>query len=110
MYFNLDNGGGKIRGIYSQENVAAVPIFESWLEPLHDLGATHVTTNRTGGTDHLSFDRVGLPGFQFIQDPMDYFSRTHHSNLDTLDHVVEGRSQTIRRGGGHLRLPRRYAR
>ncbi len=89
VYFNLDNGGGKIRGIYSQDNVAVVPIFERWLEPLHDLGATHVTTNRTGGTDHLSFDRVGLPGFQFIQDPMDYFTRTHHTNLDTLDHVVE---------------------
>lgn len=89
VYFNLDNGGGKIRGIYSQENVAATPIFERWLEPLHDLGATHVTSNRTGGTDHLSFDGVGLPGFQFIQDPMDYFTRTHHTNLDTLDHVVE---------------------
>ena len=88
-YFNLDNGGGKIRGIYAQENVAVDPIFEAWLRPLHDLGATHVTTNRTGGTDHLSFDSVGLPGFQFIQDPMDYFPRTHHTNLDTLDHVVE---------------------
>ena len=88
-YFNLDNGGGKIRGIYAQENVAVDGIFEAWLRPLNDLGATHVTTNVTGGTDHLSFDAVGLPGFQFIQDPMDYFPRTHHTNLDTFDHLVE---------------------
>lgn len=89
VYFNLDNGGGKIRGIYSQENMAASKIFQAWLEPFADLGARTVTSRNTGSTDHISFDRVGLPGFQFIQDPMDYMARTHHSNLDTFDHVVE---------------------
>jgi len=88
-YFNLDNGGGKIRGIYAQENAGVVPIFEAWLRPFHDLGATTVTQNNTRGTDHLSFHAVGLPGFQFIQDPLDYFSRTHHTNMDTLEHVHE---------------------
>lgn len=88
-YFNLDNGGGRIRGLYAQQNVAVVPIFEEWLAPFADLQATTVTTNRTGGTDHLSFDRVGVPGFQFIQDEMDYFAQTHHTNLDTRDHLQE---------------------
>ena len=87
-YFNLDNGSGKIRGVYAQENVAAAAVFEAWLRPFHDLGATSVVTRDTGGTDHTSFDRVGLPGFQFIQDGLDYFSRTHHTNVDTLDHTV----------------------
>ncbi|TNF81429.1 MAG: M28 family peptidase, partial [Acidobacteria bacterium] len=86
-YFNLDNGSGKIRGIYTQNNVAAAPIFEAWLEPFHDLGADTVTNRDTGGTDHVPFDRVGLPGFQFIQDKLDYFTRTHHSNLDVYDHA-----------------------
>lgn len=87
-YFNIDNGGGKIRGIYTRANSAVVPLFEAWLEPFHDLGADTLTANpNIGGTDHYSFDRVGLPGFQFIQDPLDYFPRTHHSNLDTLDHA-----------------------
>ena len=86
-YFNLDNGTGKIRGIYTEENAAVQPIFESWLAPFADLGATTVTQNATGGTDHVPFDRVGLPGFQFIQDQMDYNTRTHHSNLDTYDHL-----------------------
>ncbi|RMH16420.1 MAG: M20/M25/M40 family metallo-hydrolase [Acidobacteria bacterium] len=86
-YFNLDNGSGRIRGIYAQENVAVTPIFRAWLEPFHDLGATTVATRNTGGTDHLSFDRVGLPGFQFIQDGLDYSTRTHHTNMDVLDHV-----------------------
>ena len=85
-YFNIDYGAGRIRGLYAQENAAAVPIFEAWLTPLTDLGADHVTMETAGGTDHLSFDRVGLPGFQFIQDDMDY-SRTHHSNVDTYDHL-----------------------
>lgn len=89
VYFNLDNGAGKIRGIYAQQNAAVVPIFRAWLEPFHDLGATTVTMNDTRGTDHLSFQAVGLPGFQLIQDGLDYFSRTHHTNMDTLDHVVE---------------------
>jgi Zn-dependent M28 family amino/carboxypeptidase len=87
-YFNLDNGSGKIRGIWGQENAAAVPIFSAWLEPFHDLGADTVTTRNTRGTDHQAYDRVGLPGFQFIQDGLDYFSRTHHTNFDVLDHAV----------------------
>ncbi len=86
-YFNLDNGSGKIRGIYAEENAAIRPIFEAWLEPLEDLGADTVTLRRTGGTDHLSFDRVGLPGFQFIQDGLDYSTRTHHTNMDVYDHL-----------------------
>jgi carboxypeptidase Q len=89
-YFNYDNGTGKIRGIYLQGNDMARPIFESWMEPFKDLGATTVTIRNTGGTDHQSFDAVGLPGFQFIQDPMDYSSRTHHSNMDVYDHVQGG--------------------
>lgn len=86
-YFNLDNGGGRIRGIYTQGNAACRPIFEAWLSPFHDLGATTVTIKDTGGTDHLSFDRYGLPGFQFIQDPMDYGTRSHHTNMDTYERV-----------------------
>jgi hypothetical protein len=86
-YFNVDNGTGKIRGIYTQQNAAAAPLFEAWLEPLHDLGATTVTNRDTGGTDHLSFDAVGLPGFQFIQDQADYQTRTHHTNLDVYDRL-----------------------
>ena len=86
-YYNLDNGGGKIRGIYLQGNDALRPVFEAWLEPFHDLGATTVTTRNTGGTDHLSFDAVGLPGFQFIQDEMDYDTKTHHTNMDTYDRI-----------------------
>ena len=89
-YFNFDNGSGKIRGIYAQGNIAAVPIFEQWLEPLRDLGAATVTIRNTGGTDHLSFDGVGLPGFQFIQDELEYDSLTHHSNMDVFDHVSRG--------------------
>src|ERR1700754_812443 len=88
-YYNLDNGTGKIRGIYRQGNEAAGPIFKSWLEPFKDLGATTVTISNTGGTDHQSFDAVGIPGFQFIQDAMDYGTRTHHSNQDTYDRLSE---------------------
>ncbi|WP_417473995.1 M20/M25/M40 family metallo-hydrolase [Luteimonas mephitis] len=86
-YFNMDNGSGRFRGIHAQENLAAMPIFKAWLEPFHDVGATTVATRNTGSTDHIAFDRVGLPGFQFIQDRLDYFSNVHHSNLDTWDHV-----------------------
>ena len=86
-YFNIDNGTGKIRGIYLQGNEACRPIFTKWLEPFHELGASTVTISNTGGTDHQSFDAVGLPGFQFIQEPMEYDSRTHHSNMDTYDHL-----------------------
>ena len=88
-YYNIDNGGGKIRGIYLQENDAARPIFEAMLKPFEDLGVQTVTIRNTGGTDHLSFDRVGLPGFQFIQDELDYFTRTWHTNMDVYDHVKE---------------------
>ena len=87
VYFNLDNGTGRIRGIYAQGNAAAAPYFQKWLQPFADLGASTVTLSNTGGTDHLSFDGVGLPGFQFIQDPMEYFSRTHHSNEDVYDRL-----------------------
>jgi Zn-dependent M28 family amino/carboxypeptidase len=87
-YFNLDNGSGKIRGIYLQHNEAVRPIFKSWLQPFADLGATGVTPSNTGSTDHLSFDAVGIPGFQFIQDPLDYEDRTHHSNMDVYDHLA----------------------
>ena len=87
-YFNLDNGGGKIRGVYAQENMAAAPIFETWLKPFNDVGATIVTQRTTGSTDHISFDNVGLPGFQFVQDDLDYFTNVHHSDLDVLDHIV----------------------
>lgn len=86
-YFNMDNGSGRFRGIYAQENLAAVPIFEAWLAPFHDVGATTVATRNTGSTDHIAFDAVGLPGFQFIQDRLDYFTNVHHSHLDTWDHV-----------------------
>jgi carboxypeptidase Q len=84
-YFNLDNGSGRIRGIYTQENASVRPIFEAWLEPFRDLGAATVTMRMTGGTDHLSFDAVGVPGFQFIQDPLEYSTRTHHSNMDVYE-------------------------
>jgi hypothetical protein len=87
-YFNLDNGAGKIRGIYAQGNEAVKPIFTAWLAPFAEMGANTVTLRNTGSTDHIAFDAVGLPGFQFIQDGLDYFSRTHHSNQDTYDRLV----------------------
>lgn len=87
VYFNLDNGSGKIRGIYLQKNELVRPIFQSWLAPFADLGANTIAIRNTVGTDHQSFDAVGLPGFQFIQDPLDYGSRTHHSHIDVYDHV-----------------------
>jgi len=86
-YFNVDNGSGKIRGIYTQGNAAIAPIFAQWIAPLKDLGVTTVTNRNTGGTDHLSFDAVGIPGFQFIQDPLDYETRTHHSNQDVYERL-----------------------
>ena len=88
-YFNIDNGTGKVRGIYLQGNEACRDIFASWLAPFKDLGATTVTISNTGGTDHQSFDGVGLPGFQFIQDEIEYDTRTHHSNMDVYDHLIE---------------------
>jgi len=87
-YFNLDNGSGKIRGVYLQENDAMRPLFESWLAPFRDEGVTAITIKNTSGTDHLSFDAVGLPGFQFVQDPLDYGTITHHSSMDTYDHAI----------------------
>jgi Zn-dependent M28 family amino/carboxypeptidase len=86
-YYNLDVGTGKIRGVYLQNNEKLKDIFKAWLEPFEDLGATGVTTSNTGGTDHLSFDAVGIPSFQFIQDPMEYQTRTHHTNMDVYDHL-----------------------
>jgi Zn-dependent M28 family amino/carboxypeptidase len=86
-YFNLDNGTGKIRGIYTQGNTAAAPIFEAWFRPFADLGAHTLTNRNTGGTDHLAFDAVGLPGFQFIQDAADYATRSHHTNMDVYDRI-----------------------
>jgi Zn-dependent M28 family amino/carboxypeptidase len=86
-YFNIDNGGGRLRGIYLQHNAGVAPIFQQWIEPLKDLGVTTLSMDNTGGTDHLSFDAVGIPGFQFIQDPLDYASRTHHSNMDTYERL-----------------------
>ncbi len=88
-YYNLDNGTGKIRGVYLQGNEAIAPIFKAWLAPFADLGATTITPRNTGGTDHLSFDAVGIPGFQFIQDGIEYNTRTHHTNMDTYDRLIE---------------------
>jgi len=87
-YYNLDNGTGKIRGVYLQGNKEAGPIFSKWLEPFHELGAKTITIDNTGGTDHEAFDAVGIPGFQFIQDEIEYDTRTHHTNMDTYDHLV----------------------
>ena len=86
-YFNLDNGSGKIRGVYLQGNDMMRPIFDSWLSAFRDQGVSTISIRDTGGTDHLSFDAVGLPGFQFIQDPLDYGTLTHHSDVDTYDHL-----------------------
>lgn len=87
-YYNLDNGTGRIRGIYLQGNDKLRTLFQNWLEPFNGMGASTVTINNTGGTDHLAFDAVGIPGFQFIQDPIEYNTRTHHTNMDTYDHLV----------------------
>ena len=86
-YFNVDNGTGAIRGVYLQGNEAVAPIFQQWMEPFKNLGMTTLTIRNTGGTDHLSFDAVGLPGFQFIQDEVEYDTRTHHSNMDVYERV-----------------------
>jgi hypothetical protein len=86
-YFNVDNGTGKLRGVHLQENEAVAPIFEAWMKPFKDLGMNTLTMRNTGGTDHQSFDAVGIPGFQFIQDPIEYETRTHHSNMDVYDRL-----------------------
>jgi Zn-dependent M28 family amino/carboxypeptidase len=86
-YFNLDNGSGKIRGINAEGNVAAGPIFQEWLEPFSAMGATTVSMRTAGGTDHVYLQTVGVPGFQFIQDPLDYSARLHHTSIDSYDHL-----------------------
>lgn len=88
-YYNIDNGTGKIRGVYLQGNEAVAPLFEKWMAPFHDLGMTTLTIRNTGGTDHLSFNAVGIPGFQFIQDDIEYETRTHHSNMDLYERIQE---------------------
>ena len=86
-YFNVDNGTGLIRGVYLQGNEAVAPIFSAWMEPFKNMGMNTLTIRNTGGTDHLSYDAVGLPGFQFIQDDVEYNSRTHHSNMDVYERI-----------------------
>ncbi len=86
-YFNLDNGTGKIRGIHLQGNEALRPMFRQWFAQFADMGASTITHANTGGTDHLSFDSIGLPGFQFIQDPLEYDTRTHHSSMDVYERI-----------------------
>jgi hypothetical protein len=86
-YYNLDNGTGKIRGIWSQENLAAMPIFREWIESVRGLGVEYVAPRSVGSTDHASFDNQGIPGFQFMQERLEYGSRTHHSNMDYVDRV-----------------------
>ncbi|HWG38278.1 MAG TPA: M20/M25/M40 family metallo-hydrolase [Terriglobales bacterium] len=87
-YYNVDNGSGAIRGVYLQGNDMAGPLFAAWMKPFHDYGMDTLTIRNTGGTDHLSFVADGIPGFQFIQDPLDYETRTHHSSADTYEHVI----------------------
>lgn len=94
-YFNIDNGSGKLRGIYAENNPAAANIFQEWMAPFRSMGMTQVATARTGGTDHVFMQSVGAPGFQFIQDPLDYDSVTHHSSADTFDHL---RDEDMRQG------------
>jgi hypothetical protein len=95
VYFNIDNGTGKIRGVFLQGNEMARPIFEQWFASMKDLTEGAITIRNTGGTDHLSYAAVGLPGFQFIQDPMDYETRTHHSNMDVYDRLQPGDLEQI---------------
>ena len=109
-YYNIDNGTGKIRGVYLQGNEMVAPIFSAWMEPFHDLGMTTLTIRNTGGTDHLSFDAVGLPGFQFIQDPLDYETRTHHSNMDVYERIQEPDMKQMAVIVASLRLPNRQPR
>ena len=87
-YLNVDNGTGRIRGIWDQSNEKAIPIFEQTLWPFRDLGVVAVKHGNTGGTDHLAFDAVGIPGFNFIQDPIEYGTRTHHTNADTYERML----------------------
>ncbi|OBP16758.1 hypothetical protein A5320_05120 [Rheinheimera sp. SA_1] len=89
VYFNMDNGSGRFRGIYTEGNIAAKPMLSDWFGPYSDLSTGTISPLSTGGTDHESFDDVGLPGFQFIQDPLDYSTRLHHTHIDSIDHVIE---------------------
>ena len=112
-YFNVDNGTGAIRGVYLQGNEAVAPIFQAWMEPFRNMGMTTLTIRNTGGTDHLSFDAVGLPGFQFIQDEVEYNARTHHSNMDMYERD-SGQRHDAQRGDRRVvrderRQPRREA-
>jgi carboxypeptidase Q len=86
-YFNMDNGSGKFRGIYAEGNAAAVPLLKEWLSPFGGMDAGRVVAADTSGTDHVFMQAVGVPAYQFIQDPLDYSTRTHHSNADTFDHL-----------------------
>ena len=86
-YYNIDNGTGRIHGVWLQSNYAVAPIFRQWIEPLRDLGVTTLGPRNVGGTDHLAFDGAGIPGFQFMQDRLEYNSRTHHSTMDVVDRV-----------------------
>ncbi len=88
-YFNIDNGTGAIRGVYLQGNEAVAPVFEAWMKPFNNIGMNTLTIRDTGGTDHQAFDAVGLPGFQFIQDPVEYNTRTHHSTMDVYERIQE---------------------
>jgi hypothetical protein len=90
VYFNIDNGSGKLRGVFLQGNESARPVFQEWMKPFESMGMNTISIANTGGTDHLSYDAVGLPGFQFIQDPLEYDTRTHHSNMDLWDRVQDG--------------------
>jgi Zn-dependent M28 family amino/carboxypeptidase len=94
-YFNIDNGTGALRGIYLQGNDAVAPIFREWMEPFRSLGMTTITIRNTGGTDHQAFDAVGLPGFQFIQDEVEYDTMTHHTNLDYYERLQPGDMQKM---------------
>jgi carboxypeptidase Q len=87
VYFNVDNGTGQIRGVYMQGNEGVRPVFQSWMEPFKDFGMTTLTASGTGGTDHTNFDSAGLPGFQFIQDDIEYDTRTHHTNMDVYERI-----------------------
>jgi carboxypeptidase Q len=86
-YFNIDNGSGRVQGIHAEGNVAAVPMLREWLQPFSSMGATSVVASPTGGTDHVFMQAVGIPAYQFVQDPLDYSSRVHHSSIDTFDHL-----------------------
>jgi carboxypeptidase Q len=89
VYFNMDNGSGRYRGVYMQGNENVRPIFRAWLKPFEKMGTSTLTLKNTSGTDHLSFDAIGLPAFQFIQDPIEYGTRTHHTSMDVYDKAVE---------------------